>query len=241
MLMLQLYLDDSGTDDEAPVVTLGGYLASAAGWERFEHFAAPMLLEEGIRDCLHAVAFHHTDGDFEQWDGHRKSRFVRRLYAELAASKAIGMTFSARKRVYDDRRAELNVNHQISAYGFCFGGLINAMARKDWGRDALVEHGCALLIESGNKHEGDIRRSFHELSKKYDLFRQMFPSLSFVDKRSSVAIQMADFLAYHDRRQLLHAERGGDHSSPPPDGPAMMIAKDLVKHSQIIATEFYEK
>lgn len=238
--MLRFYLDDSGTDAEAPIVTMGGYLTSVEGWERFETLANPILDAEGI-GCLHAVDFHHGRGDFKNWDGVRKGSLVTRLYNAMAEVKAIGITFSALKQTYNDRRAELHVNHQISAYGFCFGGIINALARKDLGRGALKEHGCAILIEGGNQHDGDLTRAFAGLSKKYEIFRQMFPEFGFVSKQSCRAIQMADFLAYHDRRQIMGAERKGSHPDLPPDAPAMIIAKQLVKHGQIVATDFYGK
>jgi len=217
---------------------MGGYLASTSGWERFEHFAGPILREQGI-ECLHAVDFQRSKGEFKGWSGHRKSNLVQRLYNELAESKVVGLTFSALKGVYNDRRSDLRVNQQLSAYGFCFNALINSLVRQKNIQALIEEHGCAILVESGNKHDGDLQRLFEVLSNKYERFPRLFPGLSFVKKRSCVAVQMADFLAYHDRRQMLAAHEAGDHGNPPPDAPAMVIAKRLIPHGQIIATDFY--
>lgn len=191
--MLRLYLDDSGTDDEAPVVTIGGYLASEPGWARFEADAAAILSKAGIY-CLHAADFQRSKGEFKGWDGPAKAALTTSLYERLAEIRAIGMSFSALKQDYTTRKLELNVNHRVSAYGFCFTALINRIARRDVGRGALEQYGCAVFVERGNANEGDLLRIYAELGEKYgDRFTSLFRSLTFVDKHSCCAVQMADF------------------------------------------------
>ena len=67
---------------------------------------------------------------------------------------------------------------------------------KDEGvKDALDPPNVDLsfVVECGYKNEGDIRRRFNNIQKQDP---ERFASISFEPKKSKIALQAADFLAY---------------------------------------------
>jgi hypothetical protein len=67
-------------------------------------------------------------------------------------------------------------------------------------KTAVARLGATLsfVVEAGNKNDADILRIFKETrwSRKHVGVYKVLRSVSFADKVSSVALQMADFLAF---------------------------------------------
>ena len=73
--MIVCYLDDSGTDDAAPVLTMAGYLGTYTGWALFEQDAKKVFDDFGVK-VLHGKEFNDTKGDFRKWSKQKKEKFV---------------------------------------------------------------------------------------------------------------------------------------------------------------------
>jgi hypothetical protein len=74
--MLYFFLDDSGTDDRSPVITMAGYVAHSHHWAIFDKRAKKLYPCYGITK-LHSSDFHGTKGEFAGWTGDKKMEFVR--------------------------------------------------------------------------------------------------------------------------------------------------------------------
>src|SRR2546428_11193818 len=81
------YLDESGTHGTSPVTVMGGMLARAQQWERFEHLFARLQNRHGFR-VFHTKKFKGSKGDFRGWTGDQK----RARYWDLAALTSQGPT-----------------------------------------------------------------------------------------------------------------------------------------------------
>jgi hypothetical protein len=64
--MLVAYLDDSGTHDGSPVVTMAGYVGIDDAWTAFETDVAPIFANYAV-EVLHAKDFHDTRDAFKGW------------------------------------------------------------------------------------------------------------------------------------------------------------------------------
>src|SRR5687767_9168351 len=75
VVVLVSYLDDSGTDKRASVVTMAGYVASLKDWRRFESRARQFLRREKV-ELLHAKEFQDRAGSFRGWGVAKQLAFV---------------------------------------------------------------------------------------------------------------------------------------------------------------------
>lgn len=91
------------------------------------------------------------------------------------------------------------------------------------------------MIEQGNQNNQDLLRIYERLSQEEDL-GQIFKSLTFIDKDSCIAIQLADFLAFQTRRysaDWVEANGRPDHK------PEMIsLIEGGVRHIGRVATDF---
>jgi hypothetical protein len=77
--MLVAYLDDSGTDDGSPVITMAGYVGLEDAWTAFETDAAAIFANYAV-EVLHGKDFHDARGAFKGWSSGKKNDFVTELY-----------------------------------------------------------------------------------------------------------------------------------------------------------------
>jgi hypothetical protein len=98
--MLICYLDDSGTHDACPVITMAGYVGLAPQWAIFEQ-AVDSIYHYQIR-VFHATEFHETKGEFSGWPRIRKQSYAQNIYDAALDARAldIGIIFSVRKDAY---------------------------------------------------------------------------------------------------------------------------------------------
>lgn len=207
-IVLVCYLDDSGSDDGSPIVTLAGYVAHAENWDAFEAAVEPLFAVAGV-DCLNTKLLHRTKGCFAGWSVERKREFIEALYSVLRRSAIMGIAFSVTKKAYVEAKRRDGANHQISAYGFAMEATYNMLIAHERVGPLIREHGLSVIVESGNKNNPDLLRSYNALCAKYpDEFPALFRQLSFVDKNSCRAVQMADFLSFYFRRHSVESKPG---------------------------------
>jgi hypothetical protein len=99
---------------------------------------------------------------------------------------------------------------QQSAYGFCFGEVLDKIMWSDVMKAAASVGGTLLfVVEAGNKNDADVVRVFNKA--KWDPrnvgAEKVLKSVTFANKTSTIALQMADFLAFTDRRNAIQNER----------------------------------
>jgi hypothetical protein len=104
-------------------------------------------------------------------------------------------------------------------------------------RPAVTEHGATLsfVVENGCANGEDIRPIFN-VHKAHPSLARVMGRLDFAEKKSTIALQTADFLAYQSRRYVAECEaRRGDYA-PMPD--TLMIMTDRIFYRDAVATGF---
>lgn len=167
---LRVYLDDSGTNKQSPIVVMGGYVAPSNAWQRFEPRARRLFRDEGIR-ILRGKEFHDRDGCFAGWTVPRQMRFVTDLYNFAAeAGILLGLAHAVTRDIYKQRGVETGPNKSTSAYGWCFQMLLNRLlkmtrllvvldkkeSRSTWRRATLT---MVIVKKSFTRSERILRRS----------------------------------------------------------------------------------
>lgn len=207
--VLVCYLDDSGSGDE-PIITMAGYIGAYPRWLEFEQAAKKIFDKFGITE-LHGKEFNDTNGQFEGWRQKKKEAFAALLYLQLRGISALGIDCGITRAAY--RKARIKHGHypNESGYGNCFRRIVDTIMQSDMMKYYAAEHKGTLsfVVEAGNKNDADILRVFNEM--KYNPNHvgvvDVMKSVAFADKGSTIALQMADFLAFHSRRYKSQCEK----------------------------------
>jgi hypothetical protein len=235
--MLVCYLDESGTEKGSPIITVGGYVALESAWQSFERNVAQVFDSYGVRH-LHGVEFEHRDDPYKRWCSIKQNTFVSELADALRQTVEFGVCFSVRKDAYVLAKNAHGLNRNESAYGFAFRGVFEHILRDQIVRDAIARLRASLsfVMESGCKNEQDVRRIF-ELNKAHPSLTKVMGNLAFALKNSTIALQMADFLAYQTRRYVAKCEANDGNYVPM--SPTLEAMTDRIYYIDHVATGFY--
>jgi uncharacterized protein DUF3800 len=232
--MLLFFLDDSGTDNQAPVITMAGYVASRLHWQMFEKRARRLYRRYAITQ-LHAKEFHDTDGQFAGWTRIKKMTFVQELYTLANRHVMLGVSVSIQKEGYKKAAARTGLNKDMSAFGQCFGIVCEYILKHDQLAEQAAK-GLSFRVEAGNKNNNDVKQRFEALRGHRQL-EDALKTMVFVGKDHSVAIQLADFLAFYSRRHCDKCERERNARTPHDEPLATMI--NIVPHDGLLANNFF--
>jgi hypothetical protein len=236
VVVLVVYLDDSGKDPQSRITTLAGYAATAEQWKMFESEVEPWFTEFGV-NILHAKKLESTKCDFAGWTVLRKQAFVARICQVMSRHVAVGYSMSVVKETYRARAKESSRKRTVTPYTICFNKIVDwVLADYLVGREANI-NGVSFILECGHENNPEVEKSFDELKTLQGL--SALRSISFVCKDDSRAIQIADLLAFYSRRTGAALE-----SAPVKERrkvrahPMMNLIGGAVPHRSFVATDF---
>lgn len=235
--MLYFFLDDSGTDERSPIITMAGYVALAQHWAIFDKRAKKLYARYNITQ-LHATDYHGTKGEFTGWSRETKMRFVSELFELVRKSCVLGVSVSVLKEGYKAAGLREGLNKNISGYGMCFNIIVEYIHNAPEVA-ALAHHGVSFRVEKGNKNNPDVRQRFEYFADHAQLV-EVIKTMKFVDKAHSAAIQLADFLAFYSRRHSEKCERERNAKAEH-DEPLATMLQIFEAHRGILANEFFGK
>ena len=159
--LLVCNLDESGTNKQSPIVTIGGYIAVASAWSDFEVTARSIFNAYGL-GYLHGVEFQNRKPPFNTWSPIKQRTFVTELFDVVRRTVEFGVTFSVRKDAYLQAKQVHGRNRNESAYGFAFRGALEHILHDEVVRLAISDYQARLsfVVESGCANQDDLRRIF---------------------------------------------------------------------------------
>ena len=197
VLVADLYLDDSGTHDAAPIITMAGYVFPAAQLEQFERQAKKLFKEESV-PVFHARDFdkRNSRSPFSGWSLPRQTGFAD-AWLGLAKGRALrGITVSLPKARYNAVRKEHKKNQNVSTYGQCFNNVLVEVTDDQEIWDLCQREGLAVILEVGNKNNEGCVQFFNKLRKERGWEKELV-RIGYAEKSDCNAIQLADYLAYY--------------------------------------------
>ncbi|UVK56060.1 DUF3800 domain-containing protein [Mesorhizobium sp. AR02] len=229
--MLVCYLDDSGESAE-PVITLAGLLSTAESWQQFEMDARVLFDSVGL-EYLHTVDLHHRRCAFKGWNSTETAAFANALFRLVEAHGGFGVEFSVLKARYEERKKALGLKLGVSAMGMCFRGVVDRIVKDEGFLEAEQMPGVDLsfVVESGHANNNDILARFDAI-KEMDPKR--FGSLVFEDKKKTIALQVADFVAFYSRR-IRNATQASPRTA---EYENFIRTLGGIKHRPFLATDF---
>lgn len=195
--MLVCYLDDSGEKNE-PVSTIAGYITPVDQWLEFEREAGKFF--DAIElEYLHTVDLHHLRNEFDGWTREQALEFSKFFHEMVSRHVALGFECSIAKPIFEGKKSQYGVGSQTSALAMGFTILVDRIIKHEGVASVLGEPGVniSFVIESGNNNNVNVLETFNAIQRQNP---ELFKSLIFKDKKSRIALQAADFLAYYSRR-----------------------------------------
>ena len=222
LVMLQAYFDDSrmdpGEQSEGAFV-LAGYIAEAAQWAAFaDAWQAVLDLPSprglppiGALKTKDAFQLRNRKSRFFGWtEAERDERLLR--FAKVANSHAIRSIQCLIPT--KDFKQILGVIEPVRPYWLAFHSLIGALAK------FAAERGPEEQVEiyfdiQGDESEDRLRASFRQVIAQIrpDLAKRIAGEPCFKDDEVVLPLQAADLIAWHMRRNIYEAVKGGVLSS----------------------------
>lgn len=228
LFVLVCYLDDSD-NKHGPAMGLAGYIGRLSTWAKFETDVELVLEKYGV-SVIRGLNFHHGKDCFRGWLPEQKSQFIGELYSLVANHSIRGFATTVYKDFYSTMRLKDSRFKNISQLCLAFSSVISDIIYKDLPSFARPGEKVSFVIELGNSSNANVLRYFEQFKRDLPVgIPNTLGSMSFVDKHSCRAIQLADFLAFHARREA-DAWAAANHETFEYQGSAMQQMTALVKH-----------
>ena len=197
------YLDDSGTSG-LPIVTLGGFVAHEDQWDDLEPKLSAILNRYEV-PILHAKEFHDTKPPFNKWTKIKKKSLAEELFS-ASHGRMLGLSVAIRRDQFEQAKREQEKWDNMSAIGVCFSSIMVKLISDSALGPAIKRQGVGFLVETGNRNNSEIEQFFKKMASN-QAFEGCLRSITFIQKTSCRAIQLADFFVFYSRRHLRNQAR----------------------------------
>ncbi len=196
--VVTLYLDESATEDSAPVAAVGGVLLNASGFDAMDGEWLEILRKHNVDPPLHMKDFRRPDGRLA--DVTNATRLL--LFSDVTelinrckihSIAATLTTADYRKHFSKDFRQT-----KLGLYGACFilcAHLNHLLAARE-----NYPHRIPFLLDSGNPYAEHVREAHSEMQKDHWIELKA-GSLTFDDDKLWSPLQAADVIAWASRVQ----------------------------------------
>ncbi len=203
-----VYLDDSGTHGDTPIITMAGYVFSAREWEEFERKSNRFLKEHRV-PVFHAKVFNKAkQAPFKNWSLPKQLAFADGWFSIAADHVMRGITISLPKLVYNDFRKETRKNQNVSVYGQCFNGVLCEIKDDHEMWSLAKAEGLTVVLELGNKNNEGLKQFFYGVREKRGYEKEL-RDIGECAKEDCSAIQLADFLAFYSWHYAVNCYDAG--------------------------------
>ena len=195
--VFKVYMDESGTHDGSPVVTVAAYLGRPREWREWTKKWKDALRPIKV---FHAVDAQNLSGEFSEWRTEDVGDLVKKLLPIIAESEiaaiAVGMdlrAFEAAKNDREDLRSFFP-----TPYVACFQWAIQIILNLAF--DAKNTDRIAFIHEI-NDYKSQALEAFSWIQQNGNRGSNLI-SLTFADKKDYPPLQAADILAYETNKRL---------------------------------------
>lgn len=190
-------MDESGTHQQSPVLTVGAYMARQRDWQawsrRWKTAKRPIKV-------FHSVDCANLKGEFKTWNKEKRDEYVRKLLPVIADSRCVGFVIGI---VLTEFNLVMRKHPELSEifgspYHACFQWIVMSIMQR------LNELGSLerlAFYHESNDFKGEAKETFDYLRKTENPFNVRM-SLTFGGKDEFMPLQAADILAYEGNKRL---------------------------------------
>ena len=194
--MFKIYMDESGTHDGSPIVTVAAYIARPLTWKAFTN---KWNAKKKPIKVFHSSECNGFKGEFEGWERAARDALVIRLTEVMRTHNMMGFVTGLDLRSFEKAMAENPELKEMlpSPYGACFHWTIGNVMRM---LDGKTNERLAFFHEI-NDYEDDAKDAF-KFIRENRVHHKSGMTLSFGGKDDFVPLQAADILAYEGFKLL---------------------------------------
>lgn len=210
VLVLRMYLDESGFHDGTVAMAVGGYLSADDRWKSFEDEWCEALSRERV-ECFHMTDFENRYGEFSGWSNERRVRVFRTLADIINRHAGPGISYGIRESDYKALVPRSVAKSTQEWMWIAFAVLWNrclADLRAAVLEEPDVEASIALVFDRNQRMAPLIIGGIQGIIEKHPDHYGWISSVSFEDKREFVPIQAADILAYESFKVVENISTG---------------------------------
>lgn len=192
-VLSHVYLDESGTHDDSPNMTMAGYLFRADQAQRFTRDWAKDLKRIGL-PCAHMTDCANGYGDYRDMELEERIQSEKLLIQHIKRRSLFGFGVSLDPHYY--AKAVDDIKGAPSAYTFCVLSCITMVRR--WIERTNYDGKIAYFFEAGHRHANEADQFMNDIPANGPERMKKFAYLShtFIDKREALPLQAADMLAW---------------------------------------------
>lgn len=201
-MIITVYIDESGTHDEAPHMVLGGWVGKFGQWKDFDKFWKRHLKKNELT-FFHSKEMRHSENEFNGWAVDDKRDFMRKAAKRVRRHVLFGFTFYLDKTEFDDVHLGEHTPHDLpldSQYGVAFRSCLYFVPQIV--QEALPgkEIECHFVVEE-NEYAGGAVEIFRKVKKHApDEFSSLLGTIAVGEKKKYPGLQIADVNAYNGFR-----------------------------------------
>lgn len=238
--MLKVFLDESGTHEDSPVVTVSAVFAKPTVWQMW---TKDWNRTKGQVKIFHAVDVHNCAGEFTGWSVNKRTDLVKTLLPIIPKHK-IGLLLSGID--WKGLRDALGHRPEIlqwfgHPYLACLHWIIPAVCE----RARAEGHSRVAFLHEQNQYRSQALDTYDYLKRKVAIVTEMDTSFSFGSKGDFPPLQCADIVAYEGFRQIK--QNNGEMRKPilafDPNGSLMFKGysrNDIQEMASALAHHFDE-
>jgi hypothetical protein len=204
--MFAAYIDESGTEPDQPILSIGGCIAEFTVWFEWERHWRKILQNHGV-DVFHMTDFEGRHKQYKDWKNEQRLELIDDLISVILSERIWGFGGSMIKREYEEAMAEAGY---LNAKGkpkekwaepfyfllhFCVQELVTQTAHLP------AEERIALVLDTSG-YSGYARELLHKIRDEVDRNAKRLGSIDFCNVRECVPLQAADIVVFEHRKHL---------------------------------------
>jgi hypothetical protein len=202
-VMLRVFMDESGTHDTSPVITVAAYTGRPSDWRKFTRDWNRM--KDPIK------VFHSTDcealrGEFSGWTQESRNELVARLLPVIAKYELRGTAVGINITDFNNAVSnQVTLSHLFgSPYVVCFQAVVDNIM---WQMQQFRMDNVPLaFIHEENDYQQQALEAF-EFVKSMRTRHTAAMTITFAAKNEMVPLQAADVLAYETNKRARDQTR----------------------------------
>ena len=199
--MIKVYVDESGTHDDADVVTVAAYAGRPKAWREWSR--EWKKAKHPIK-VFHAVDAANRLGEFVGWSPEERTEVVKKLLPVIMGNKIFGVVIALNKKEF--QKATEGKEELLKALGnpytSCFHWLVQSILElsKPSKKETLK------FVHENNSYEKEAKASFEFISKNANP-NKIPMRLLFGGKLEQMPLQTADILAYEAYKRFQEPDK----------------------------------
>lgn len=227
-VMLKIYMDESGTHDGSPVVSVSAYSARPKTWQEFTKRWNVAKRPIGV--------FHSTDcealrSEFKGWSAEQRNELVARLLPTLDYADIRGIAVAINMNDFNAVAGKNDLFKRAfgSAYATCFQMAVHAVF--DEVERIGIQDQIAFFHED-NDYEAEALSAFNFAKSKRKRHKSKV-SITFAPKDKFVPLQAADVLAFESNKRARNQSRPARRSLTAMDPRGERLSLRIIDKSKM--------